>query len=285
MKKQTVMLLGILMVSSFAEAQRVKHIIQPKGDCVLQDRTRCNKQEFTPTNLFERARLRSASFNGAKFIGENWNRGQYFDMRGADLKGTKFESAEFKFADFTGASLEGANFLKANIDGAHLTHVQGRRANFMEATLKDAQFSHSGFQSVNFSKAQITNLLAQEHDDFYDSNFESAVIKDTQFHDSDLKQADFKNAVIENSGFNGSSLEGANFRCAKLTNVDFTDAQFERIDITGAKLSGNTLSGATQKLLQGHFCGTEVSTGNYRSTPNPDCTIADGDAPAPNFCN
>ena len=281
MKKQTVMLLGLLMVSSFAQAQRARHIRQPRGNCVLSERTRCNLQIFNSDADFSRARLVKSQFERAEFLG---NSGKRFNMKSSDMRGADFKGAAFTYVIAVDTKVTNARFDGAKLNNVNFSLSEGRGANFTSAQMIGLEFKSSKFENSNFSGINANGWEVSEQSDFYNTDFDKATLKNMHFKDVDLRESTFKNATIEDSYFRDSNLEGSDFTCSVFKGVvEFKDSKLNQINFTAADLSNANFDGATERLLEGHYCGTRLSNGQYRST-EAGCSITDGQSPAAGFC-
>ena len=304
MKKQLVILLGIFLTSSLVQAERVRHLKQKKGNCVIVNRAKCSGQTFIADaegkEAFERAPLAQADFSDSIFDGQGWA-SEYFDMRSTDLVGAKFKGATLKYVEGIGIVINKANFDGATLEQVRFETAHGRRSSFKKATLRDVVFNRGDFAGADFSglKEGSTGLYANSYAIFTGANFSKADLKNSEFIDARMQQANFTGSILDNINFLGAHLDGASFKCATFTGeTNFDLATLTRIDLTGADLSGAELSNADLSNLEGHYCGTAVSSSNgtllYRSAREipkekaadyTACKIPDGEPPPKGFCN
>lgn len=276
MKKQVVVILGILTIASMAEAQRVKQV----GTCVIHERTKCDAVVLdSSAHDLDRARLKHASFKGAEITGSETNR---FDMRGADLTRANFSNSTFEYVNANGVKLERTDFQNSKIGHSFFSNVNvGRYVNFMNSTMNDVSISRSHLQDSNFQGVSGSNFFAAEAE-LWDANFRDTKLERADFTGADLRQADFSDATLQNANFNDANLEGVSFKCAELKKANFKESRFTQINLEGANLEGATFDNASRSLFEAHLCGTYLD-GRYQSTV-VGCDIKDGEAPSQNFC-
>lgn len=250
----------LLLVSSSADAQKVKQVKQPPfADCVIQPETRCNNQKFQPTKDFERASLENSQFNHTDFIGTSFSDG--FDMRGANLSSAQFKESNLSYINWSGATLR-----RANLTGSSIRELQMAQGEATFATFNESKLSKLNIADSNFNYAK----------------FVKATIQDSSFDHLKLEGANFEGASITHVLFEGSELKRAKFKCATFSkNINFDDAELDEIDLTGADLSN--LSNDIKATLKPYFCATAVARDEhgeliYQSTKRPglDCEIQEG---------
>lgn len=133
-----------------------------------------------------------------------------FNLRGANLYKTKFQSAnmmyqDLSYADACSADLSGAMMLDAQLKYAYLCN-----ANLMQADLRSAKMKGADCYKANLARA----------------NLAAANLKNAYFRFADLSGANLIKANLENADLRNAKLIGAGLRNADLKNAKLDGTQY-----------------------------------------------------------
>jgi uncharacterized protein YjbI with pentapeptide repeats len=139
------------------------------------------------------------------------------DLRGAQLQGLDFRSADFTGANLLGADLRFSTFTNVKLDGANL-----RRARLDGALLVNASLA-----SAILEEASLDRIVAPL------SDFAGALLSHATMRDAFLAEASFHGTFFGNSDLTGSVLTNAD-----LTKAFLGETKLDRANLRGAKFDG-----------------------------------------------
>lgn len=178
------------------------------------------------------------------------------DLRGADLKGKRFDGV-----DLSGTLL----------DGAHLENASFRGAKLYEATFVGAQLD-----AADFSDAELGIHANFDGAGLSGSRFERVGLNYATFYRSELKGAKFSTCRIVGSDFIQANLVGAEFTdCPLINDVDFYRANLEQVTFRNSDLSDVRFYDTVARGAR--FLGLKSSQGENRFY-SPRVVAALGDA-------
>ncbi|WPY00821.1 Pentapeptide repeat-containing protein [Candidatus Trichorickettsia mobilis] len=148
-------------------------------------------------------------------------------LRKVDLSGLDFTNAKIDGVSFAGSDLRGCNFTGADIS----------RSSFEGADLGLKRIEVNG--STRTQGVIFNNTTARDAN-FFNTNFNAATIKDSDFKRAHMPRSDGAFAQIENTNF-----DYANIKNGKWDNVEINKATFNF-----ANLEGISLAGADMKRVQ-----------------------------------
>lgn len=164
----------------------------------------------------------------------------------ANLRGAKLGEATLRLtilsgSDLTGASLTGADFFTVFADGALLG-----RADFTGAKLVKCSFMRCKAEASVFEKAVLTNTTFMGSE-LREARFVDASGDQASWMKADVGGADFRFAVLHAAHFMDATAVGANFRGCDLRGAEFIRASLERALFRDANLFGAKLEKARLK--------------------------------------
>ncbi len=84
---------------------------------------------------------------------------QRADLRGANLNGLDFDSADLRDAKLAEADLSGCNFRRADLRGASLWKANLKNVSFEEARLEGADMDFAQLDGATFLKARLKKTI------------------------------------------------------------------------------------------------------------------------------
>jgi len=193
-------------------------------------------------------------------------------LRGLDLSGLDFKSAQLKGADLYGADLSTANLRGTDLSGAILNRTTIIRADFSGADLHGAAFmrpsvsttlDYDAAEAPLFSGADMRSVRFTGHMEGADfrganlaggrfgphepradiSSMPSSMLLHCDFSGATMTGIDLSRAVLTFSRFIGADLRRASLDLADLSRADLSGADLTGADLTNANLDGAILAG------------------------------------------
>ena len=173
------------------------------------------------------------------------------DFRGASFRSSDCSEGDFSGSDFRVSDIRWTSFFFSNMDSC----------DFSQSKMFHVYGTGGSFNNCNFQGANMFGMEAHAAQ-LRNSNFSNALMKDTEFTDSDFTGSTaihvrFIRAVMDNvkmdtmdlsySDFTGSSLKKATFIHSRLHNVNFQGAHCQEADFSGADLKGANFFGTEFK--------------------------------------
>ena len=202
------------------------------------------------------------------------------DFRFDTLDDRYWKGTMTRKSDFRGASFRSSNCSESDFTGCDFRVSDIRWTSFFFSKMDSCDFSQSkmfhvygtggSFNNCNFQGANMFGMEAHAAQ-LRNSNFSNALMKDTEFIDSDFTGSKavhvrFIRAVLDNvkmdtmdlsySDFTGASLKKTTFNHSRLYNVNFQGAHCQEADFGGADLKGT------------NFFGTEFKNTNFKEAIN-----------------
>tara|TARA_R110002072_G_scaffold49277_35_gene134088 strand:- start:10657 stop:11376 length:720 start_codon:yes stop_codon:yes gene_type:complete len=151
-------------------------------------------------------------------------------LKGADLSGGKFVSANLSTSDFRNARLAGSDFSRAILI----------RSLLGGADLRDAVLHKVEAHRANFDKAIMTN-----------ADMMKGELLRASFVGAKLAESDLSKAELGRANFARADLTGANISFSNLARADFRDSTLVGVNITGAYTYLTRLEGANLRDVTG----------------------------------
>lgn len=294
MKKKSVFILLLSMVSLAVHAGDNRHIKTSTGICILQNDARCSDKTFNldSPERFSHWHLDRANFAKSKFIGDGWAKSHYFDFKSSFLERANFKDAQLNYVNFSGASLVKADFEGVNTGLSqsgleiNFTHVeQGSRSNFKNANFGKVMIQNSIFQHADFLGVKALEWLG-DNSTFRHSDFGHVVFTEASFQNSKMNDTIFSYAKLGVADFTGADLKRAKFRCTEFIRPGstFRHADLSQADFYGADLSGTDINEADLEHAQ-MYCGTKLRDGHFYSKEGAaGCSLTKAEKPSVEFC-
>jgi uncharacterized protein YjbI with pentapeptide repeats len=188
----------------------------------MQELTECIQAHRTARGVS----LNAATLRGAQLARL---RGDTLSFNDADLRESSFADAKWRNCSLRDARIESADFSNAvmrmcDLDGVRADHTNFSHARLENSTARGARFDHA--------------------------NFQAAVLTDTDFSRTSLRDANLAGVQASGAAFRGADLSRANLRNASLVDADLrgadlTDADLEGADLRGADMGGVIAAGIT----------------------------------------
>ncbi len=141
-----------------------------------------------------------------------------------DLRGAKFEKANFQAADLSKAILRRANLKPHSFVGRAVRRTPtSRRRRRRASTSPRADLSLGNFRQGNFKRADFSGARG------FDADLSGTLLIGANFKDAVLQEADLRFARAMGADFTGATLTGAD-----LANADFSEAVFKKTKVWGA---------------------------------------------------
>lgn len=198
--------------------------------------------------------------------------GDQTSLRGASLRGVRFNFATFNRVDLGTATIEEASlanssfvdtdFSGATIRSSFMTLSEFTRCRFIATVIQDAVFEGARFVDSEFDSVTSSTAEPQAGVDppprperksieafqAVLASFDAKTrIRNLHFKLAELRFARFNGTTLENTRFSNSDLARASFN-----NVDLSSVEFDGVDLSGADLS--TARKLSPALLEG-ACG------------------------------
>ena len=191
--------------------------------------------------MFAHANLTGADLSGADAGGANFGSAT---LRDADLSDVNAERAVFGKAslvgvNLSGAKLAGADFLEARFENTDLSRTNGSGLNFLQSTLTGVSFNGATLTKCNFIEVDGDGVdfagATLDESVFIQAELPKVIFRGGRLksfrvvHECKMKGADFSGAVMNESNFRGTDLREANFSEAHAHKSDFSEC-----DLRGA---------------------------------------------------
>jgi uncharacterized protein YjbI with pentapeptide repeats len=173
------------------------------------------------------------------------------NLRGADLRNTRWLTTDLRGSDLREVNLGGANLI-----GARLDFVDFRQTLANESTVLPVKWRL---------------VLQINNGDFSGAVLSGRELSNASFVEARLAGANLSGANLQLTTLIRANLKSANLRNARLRQADATGANFENADLTGADLSLVDLTDAN--LLGADINGANLTSAIFENTTMPDGTI------------
>jgi uncharacterized protein YjbI with pentapeptide repeats len=154
------------------------------------------------------------------------------NLRGRQLQGAVFISADLTKADLTAAHLENAVLTRAKLAGASLDNAWLQDATLLEAELQGAMLRRVQLQRASLVRAQLQG-----------ANLDLARLDDATLEEAQLQGAKLDLAILSGARLIKAQLQGASLRQAEIRNVLLEHAKLSSADLTSTyywpKIFGN----------------------------------------------
>ncbi|WP_084469774.1 pentapeptide repeat-containing protein [Jiangella gansuensis] len=140
------------------------------------------------------------------------------DLRGADLRGARFDRA-----DLSEALLNGSDLSKSSLVGALLNFAQ-----LVAAEITDADMSDASLRGAKFQEARMTGVVLRGADPFK-----------ARFSGATLEGVDLRKSSIDRAYLMGANLRRANLRDEHLYANRLEGVQLEGADLRGTQIEGD----------------------------------------------
>ncbi len=173
------------------------------------------------------------------------------DFRAASFRSSDCSEADFSGSDFRVADIRWTSFFFSNMDSCMFSQSKMFHVYGTGGTFNNCDFRGANMFGMEAHAAQLKNC-----------NFSNALMKDTEFTDSDFTGSTainvrFIRAVMDNvkldtmdlsySDFTGASLKKTTFINSRLLDVNFQGAHCQNADFSGADLKGANFFGTEFK--------------------------------------
>ena len=158
----------------------------------------------------------------------------YVDLRGWDLTGKIFESA-----NFAGSDLSTAILADASLKFANLTDTTLDGTSFANAVVSGARFDRASCYGADFSGADARRDTSRagkrgtRRTTFVGADCTSSIARGAIFDDADLRDATFQMAVMDEISLVGADLAGFDAGSASLHKARITE-NFGEVSAVGA---------------------------------------------------
>ena len=212
---------------------------------------------------FREADLRGAEMRGMRLQSANFSKAklQNVNLRGARLQNADLASASMQNANLKQAYLQDAKLSDARLQEADLTKADLRSANILSAQLKGAILTEADLRSANILSAQLKGAILTEADlrgaNITSARLQKATLIQAKLQNAKLLRADLRGANLEGANLEGADLEAANLECANLEGANLEGANLE-----GARLGGARLGGAKLPLTCAELRDADLESAN-----------------------
>ncbi len=187
------------------------------------------------------------------------------DFRGASIRSGHCQDGNYRKSDFRGADVRWTNF-----DGSTMDSINFEQSRLFHVKVNEVPLSYSNFRGANMfgMEGRYTNMR--------NCNFSGALMKDSEFLDSDLTgsigvKAKLFRAVLINSKLDSCDFSYADFTGAGLEKSSFINSRLWYANFQGSHLQGSNFEGADLKGC--NFFGAELENTNFKNAINIPKTI------------
>jgi uncharacterized protein YjbI with pentapeptide repeats len=160
--------------------------------------------------------LRGRDLRGAVFISADLTK---VDLTSAHLEGADLTEAKLYGASLENAWLQGASLVRAELQGASLRNAQLQGASLRDAHLEGARLNVAHLEGANLQQAQVQGATL----DF--AILSSTVLIKTQLQGASLRHAEVRDII----------LDSGNLASADLTSTYYWPKTFQHVDLTNIR--------------------------------------------------
>jgi uncharacterized protein YjbI with pentapeptide repeats len=168
-------------------------------------------------------------------------RSNLINLRGRELQGAVFISADLTKADLTSAHLEGADLTDAKLYGALLENAYLQGATLVRAELQGASLRRTQLQGASLRDAHLEGAMLNL------ARLESATLQQAQ-----LQGATLDYAILDGADLVKTQLQGASLRQAQVRDIFLDSANLSSTELTATYYWPKTFQNADLSTVR---CG------------------------------